>query len=151
MRMKWLIFVFGAMACWGMYGPVLHMGQGALGGSAMRAMLCVGLAYFLIGVMIPGGIIMTGGDPGGFTTKGMIIASVAGVLGAVGALCITYAFRNQGLPIYVMPLVFGGAPVVNVVFSLIKNPPKSAPSPWLYAGFILVAVGASMILRYKPS
>ena len=39
-------------------------------------------------------------------------------LGAIGAVFIIYAFRSGGLPTYVMPLVFGGAPVVNVLFSM---------------------------------
>ena len=39
-------------------------------------------------------------------------------LGALGAVFIIYAFRAGGLPAYVMPLVFGGAPVVNVLFTM---------------------------------
>jgi hypothetical protein len=50
-----------------------------------------------------------------------------------------------------MPLVFGGAPLVNVLFSMWLHPPKVAPNPLLYAGFLLVAVGASMVLYFKPA
>ncbi len=51
--MTWLAFVAVSIVCWGLYGPVLHSGQVALGVSPMRALLCVGLAYFLIGILIP--------------------------------------------------------------------------------------------------
>ena len=33
-----------------------------------------------------------------------------------------------------MPLVFGGAPIVNVLYSMITSPPKTAPNPMLYLG-----------------
>jgi hypothetical protein len=50
-----------------------------------------------------------------------------------------------------MPLVFGGAPLVNVVVSIAMHPPKTAPNPLLYLGFLLTAAGAGMVLYYKPS
>ncbi len=52
---------------------------------------------------------------------------------------------------YVMALVFGGAPLVNVVVSAMMHPPKQAPSPMLYAGYLLAAVGAGLVLRYRPT
>jgi hypothetical protein len=63
---------------------------------------------------------------------------------------IIYAFRAGGLPTYVMPLVFGGAPVVNVLFSMYLHPPKVAPNPMLWVGMALVAIGASLVLYFKP-
>ena len=50
--MLWIIFALGAALAWGLYGPVLHQGQVQLG-SPLRALLCVGAAYFLIGVLVP--------------------------------------------------------------------------------------------------
>ncbi len=70
--------------------------------------------------------------------------------GAVGAVCIIYAFGAGGLPTYVMPLVFAGAPVVNVVVSMAMHPPKTAPNPLLYVGFLLASFGAGMVLYFKP-
>ena len=64
---------------------------------------------------------------------------------------IIYAFKSGGLPNYVMPLVFGGAPLVNVLVSMWMHPPKSAPSPLLYLGFLLASAGAGLVLYYKPS
>ncbi len=146
----WFACVVATIFCWGLYGPMLHTGQGALGSSPMRAMLCVGLAYFLIGVVIPGGILTFQGEEGAFSTKGVSIAGFAGILGALGALGIIYAFQFGGKPFYVMPLVFGGAPLVNIIVSMVQHPPKTAPSPWLFVGFALAATGAFLVLRFKP-
>src|SRR6185436_15482858 len=49
--MGWVIFVAGAVLSWGAYGALLHMGQTQLG-NPLKALLCVGVAYFLIGVII---------------------------------------------------------------------------------------------------
>jgi hypothetical protein len=148
--MVWTLFVLGAVISWGMYGPILHKGQVQLG-NPLRALLCVGIAYFLIGVLVPVITLSAQGSLKGFNTDGMLSAGLGGALGALGAVCIIWAFRSGGLPTYVMPLVFGGAPLVNVLFSMWLHPPKVAPNPLLYAGFLLVAVGASMVLYFKPA
>ena len=69
-------------------------------------------------------------------------ATLGGALGAVGAAFIIWAFKAGGLPTYVMPLVFAGAPLVNVLVSTMAHPPKTAPNPLLYLGFVLAAAGA---------
>ena len=147
--MNWLLFVLGAVVSWGMYGPMLHKGQIALG-NPLRALLCVGVAYFLIGVLVPVLMLASQGQLGGFNVSGSITATVAGALGALGAVCIILAFRAGGLPTYVMPLVFGGAPLVNVLYTMYIHPPKVAPNPLLYLGFLITAVGAGMVLYFKP-
>ncbi|HEY0079628.1 MAG TPA: hypothetical protein VGB73_13525 [Pyrinomonadaceae bacterium] len=147
--MVWIIFAIGAALAWGLYGPALHQGQLQLG-SPMRALLCVGLAYFLIGVLVPLVFLWQQGELHGFTLKGSAAATMGGALGAIGAVCIIFAFRSGGLPTYVMPLVFAGAPLVNVLFSMWLHPPRSAPSPLLYVGFLLAAAGAGMVLYFKP-
>lgn len=147
--MTWIIFVVGAILSWGIYGPALHTGQVQLA-NPLRALLCVGVAYFLIGVIVPVAALSAQGGLGGFTASGSMWATTAGALGALGAVCIIYAFRAGGLPTYVMPLVFGGAPLVNVVVSMALHPPKAAPHPLLYVGFLLAAGGAGLVLYYKP-
>jgi hypothetical protein len=147
--MNWLLFVLGAVLSWGMYGPILHKGQVALG-NPLRALLCVGVAYFLIGVLVPVLMLAAQGQLGGFNLAGSVTATIAGALGALGAVCIILAFRAGGLPTYVMPLVFGGAPLVNVLVSMAIHPPRTQPSPLLYLGFLLAATGAYMVLRFKP-
>lgn len=148
--MLWIVFALGAALAWGLYGPVLHNGQVALG-SPMRALLCVGVAYFLVGVLVPVIFLSSQGQLNGFTMKGSVAATLGGTLGAAGAVCIIFAFRSGGLPTYVMPLVFAGAPLVNVLFSMVLHPPKTAPNPLLYLGFVLAASGAGLVLYFKPA
>ena len=64
--MLWVLFALGAVLSWGMYGPMLHQGQVALG-NPLRALLCVGVAYFLIGVLVPIGSLSASGELSGFT------------------------------------------------------------------------------------
>jgi drug/metabolite transporter (DMT)-like permease len=148
--MVWMIFALGAVLSWGVYGVALHKGQTILR-NPMMALLCVGVAYFLIGVLVPVVALTGQGGITGFSAGGAIWAGLGGALGAIGAVCIIYAFKNGGLPNYVMPLVFGGAPVINVLVSMAVHPPKTAPNPMLYLGFLLAVVGAGMVLYYKPS
>lgn len=148
--MLWIIFAIFAALSWGFYGPALHKGQVELG-NPLRALLCVGVAYFLIGVIVPVIGLSFQGQLGGFTTKGSIGATAAGGLGAAGAIFIIMAFKSGGLPNYVMPLVFGGAPLVNVLFSMYLHPPKESPSPMLYLGYLLASVGAGLVLYFKPA
>ena len=42
------------------------------------------------------------------------------------------------------------SPLVNVLFSMVLHPPKQAPNPLLYLGFVLAAAGAGMVLYFKP-
>ena len=51
-RMGWVLFVAGAVLSWGIYGSMLADGQMQLG-SPLKALLCVGAAYFLVGVIVP--------------------------------------------------------------------------------------------------
>src|SRR5437762_12876071 len=116
------LLLFGAIAltvvCWGMYGRVLQSVQ--LGMStiphvpaSLRPFVCVGLAYFLIGVIVPAVWLHYYGEKGEWTISGLVWSLAGGAMGALGALGIILAFKFGGQPIYVMPLVFGGAPVVN--------------------------------------
>ncbi len=148
--MMWIIFAFGAVLCWGMYGPILHKGQTQLG-SPMKSLLCVGLAYFLVGVLVPLGMLMPQGQLSGFNQGGTINALIGGALGALGAVCIIFAFRSGGLPNYVMPLVFGGAPLINVLVSMWMHPPSTPPNPLLYAGYVMAALGGGVVLYFKPA
>ena len=148
--MGWVIFVAGAVLSWGAYGALLFEGQVRLG-NPLKALLCVGVAYFLIGVLVPLAGLTSQGALSGFSTAGLVTATIAGALGAIGAGCIIWAFKAGGLPFYVMPLVFGGAPIVNVLLAMMIHPPKSAPNPMLYVGFLLASIGAAMVLYFKPA
>ncbi len=148
--MVWMIFVAGAVLAWGSYGVLLHQGQAELG-NPLKALLCVGVSYFLIGIIVPVTTLGASGGLSGFSKKGLMIALAAGALGATGAACIIWAFRSGGLPIYVMPLVFGGAPIVNVALAMAVHPPKSAIHPMLYLGFVLASIGAALVLYFRPT
>src|SRR5918994_3803341 len=137
--MTCVVFVAGAGLSWGVYGAMLHQGQMRLG-NPLKALLCVGVAYFLVGVILPVVGLSAQGSLSDFPTNGVITATIAGALGAAGAGCIIYSFRFGGLPVYVMPLVFGGAPIVNVLVSMIIHPPKQPLNPMLFVGFALASV-----------
>jgi len=149
--MLWVAFALGAALSWGVYGAMLHNGQVKLG-NPLRALLCVGLAYFLIGVLVPAAGLWSQGQLGaqGFNLAGTTTATLAGALGAVGAVCIIWAFKVGGLPLYVMPLVFGGAPLINALVTMLIHPPRTTPNPLFFLGYILVIAGASLVLYFKP-
>ena len=67
--MVWIIYVMGAVLAWGLYGPALHKGQTLLG-NPLKALLCVGVAYFLIGVLVPVAGLSSQGGLAGFRTGG---------------------------------------------------------------------------------
>jgi hypothetical protein len=140
--------------CWGCYGPVLHKGQLKMGGSRLRPFLCVGLAYFAIAVIVPLVVLSLVSEPGRWTGSGSLWALGAGAFGAIGALGIIMAFNFGGRPIYVMPLVFGGAPVVNTFASILKSFLRSgAVGEFRFAfvlSLLLVIVGAVLVLVFSP-
>jgi len=83
--MTWAWFVAGAVLSWGVYGAMLARGQMQLG-NPMKALLCVGLAYFLVGVLVPVAALMGQGGVSGFNSSGAINATIGGILGALGAI-----------------------------------------------------------------
>lgn len=149
-----LIFVALTVICWGLYGPVLHEGQMALGAegkrSLLRSYICVGIAYFLIAVLVPSIILYTKGEKGNWTLGGFIWSFAAGAIGALGALGIILAFKFRGEPTYVMPLVFGFAPVVNTFCTMFFSRTFKEASALFYTGVLIVAIGAAGVLILKP-
>ena len=153
--MKELLLIFGGIAltvlCWGVYGPVLHQGQLRLGENPLKPLICVGVAYFLVAIVVPTVFLASRGDlVGDWKVGGIIWSMIAGSAGALGALGIIIALSSGGNPVYVMPIVFGCAPVVNVLFVVLWSRSMERPSPLFYAGLILVAVGAAVVLIFKP-
>jgi len=141
-----------AVLCWGSYGPFLHIGQTKMGGSRLRPFCCVGIAYFLIAVMIPVVVLESSGmhQTSGYTFWGMIGSILAGTCGALGALGIILAFTFGGKPIFVMPLVFGFAPVINTIGSIIEKG-KFESLNGMFAGSLLLGIlGAVTVLLNAP-
>ena len=151
-----LVFVILTFCCWGVYGPVLHLGQEALGDgpkqlSSLRPFICVGIAYFLIAVVYPLFVLQTKGESGSWSAGGIIWSFIAGLVGAIGALGIILAFKFGGKPVYVMPLVFGLAPVVNTFVTMTMAGTFKQAKPIFFVGIVLAALGAAGVLRFKPA
>ena len=145
-----LASIFVAMLCWGVYGPVLHEGQSHMGGSSLRPFICVGLAYFLIAVVAPIVFLRLKPEAGQWSTTGILWSLVAGAVGAIGALGVILALKFRGSPVYVMPLVFGSAPVVNTFLTMYWSKSFRQISPTFISGLILVIVGAVTVLVFRP-
>lgn len=146
-----VFFSIGLTAfCWGSYGPILHRGQAKMGGSRLRPFLCVGLAYFVLAVVLPIVLLPTFPEPGGITWGGAVWSLLAGTAGAIGALGIIYAFNFGGRPMIVMPLVFGGAPVINTLTEMATKSWYGQISQWFFASLALVILGAVTVLVCAP-
>lgn len=146
-----LMFTAMTFVSWGVYGPILHHGAEALDHDSMRAFVGVGLAYFMIAVLIPFGVLKKSGETGRWTASGTIYSVVAGAVGAIGALGIILALGYGGRTVYVMPLVFGFAPVVNTLVTAYLSKTFNQISPVFLAGIAAAALGAAGVLVFKPS
>ena len=82
--MAWVVFVAGAVLSWGAYGAFLGLGTAQLQ-NPLKALLCVGVAYFLIGVIIPVVGLSAQRSLSAFNSNGLVTATIAGALGAAGA------------------------------------------------------------------
>jgi drug/metabolite transporter (DMT)-like permease len=166
----WLIFVALAGLAWGTYVPFIFYGGNQLGGdrgARLMAILCVGVAYFVLAVLVPLILFFSGTKWPELTTNGVIFSSLAGVAGAVGAICVIFATQSAvgaakgaGLPpasykIYIAPLIFGLAPVINTLVSSFWHPEKvpsfhfESPGWKLWLGIVLVGLGAALVLFSK--
>ena len=88
------------------------------------------------------------------------LASLSGAAGAVGALCVIFAtFEFKGPRLYVAPVIFALAPVINTVVALFWHPTAAAPATFgppdppphwtLYVGIVAAGLGAGMVLYAK--
>ena len=146
-----MLSIATTMVCWGSYGVTLHKGQAAMGNSRLRPFLCVGLAYFAIAVVIPFLILAVSPEASTFANvRGTLWSTAAGAAGALGALGIIMAFNFGGKPVFVMPLVYGGAPVVATLVSTAVAGLWGHIGPMFLAGLILVIAGAVMVLVFAP-
>src|SRR5262249_16102769 len=95
-----------------------------------------------------------------------VLPSLAGVAGAVGAICVIFATksaiaagRGSGVnyKLYIAPLIFGLAPVINTVVSSFWHPERGKPYDFhfvmpgwkLWVGILLVGLGAALVLFAK--
>jgi drug/metabolite transporter (DMT)-like permease len=173
-KYEWLFYVALAGLSWGVYVPVIFYGGIELGGkpnARLMAILCVGVAYFLIGVVFPLVMFLTEQyPPPQVNAPGLVFSGLAGVAGAVGAVCVIFASQSAiaagtaaGNPaafrVFIAPLIFGLAPVINVLVSSIWHPEKGdwmrffveLPGWQLWVGIIFVGLGAGLVLYSKEA
>jgi drug/metabolite transporter (DMT)-like permease len=176
-KYEWIMYVALAGLAWGTYVPIIFYGGNELGAgkpgvnARLMAVLCVGAAYFVIGVIFPLIAFLTGWQPWPeVNTTGLAFSGLAGVAGAVGAICVIFATKaaveagmaqtppdRNAFKVYIAPLIFGLAPIINVLVSMLWHPQVNDPfhfsweSPhWLlWVGIVLVGLGAGLVLYSK--
>ena len=162
MNIKWtvLAFVAGAALSWGVYVPLVHDAASRFG-SNLRAFLMVGIAYFLVAVLVPCFFIFIKGDP---TQKGspnwgsssVTYGLLAGIAGAAGALCVIFAAKEAGsmAPLIVAPMVFAGAPIINTIASVTifaHGKKFESFSGSFYIGLFVAIAGMLLVMFNKPN
>jgi hypothetical protein len=147
--MGWVLFVAGAVLSWASTACCCTRGRPA--GNPLKALLCVGVAYFLIGVLVPVGALSAQGGLSQLQQRGLIDRDDRRRARRDRRRVHHLRLPFGGLPLYVMPLVFGGAPIVNVFFSMMLHPPKNPVNPMLYVGLVFASVGAAMVLYFRPA
>jgi uncharacterized membrane protein len=158
---KWLVvllFVAGAALSWGVYVPLVH-GAAVKLQSNLRAFLFVGVAYFLVAVLVPMLLIFvmkydpTAREAPNFKAVPILWGILAGVAGALGALFVIFAATKAGPggAIYVAPLVFAGAPIVNTFATIYYFHRVETTPDWrFFLGLGFAVVGAAMVMLFKP-
>ncbi len=174
MNIPWWGYVILAGLAWGTYVPIIAFGGLEFGGKSnarLAAILCVGLAYFVLAVLFPMILFVSGQEvQPTIKTSAVVFSSLAGVAGAIGAMCVVFATSasvqaatSAGLPptaykVYIAPLIFGLAPVINTLLSTVWHPsPKTGwnnfhfemPNIYLLIGIVLVGLGAALVLYSK--
>jgi hypothetical protein len=174
--MPWWGYVLLAGLAWGTYVPLIFYGgtelttrPGTIGGR-LASILCVGVAYFVLAVVIPVALMLTREDAKPeWRLTGLVFSALAGAAGAIGAICVIFASKAavdqaklDGLDpasyrIYIAPLIFALAPLINTLLSLIWHPQPG--NPWHFAwetpgwklptGILLAAVGTFLVLLSK--
>lgn len=154
--MAWLAFAMITVVCFGSYGALLHTGQICMkdkDNGRYKAFLFVGVAYFIVAVLAPLGLLLGMGSDFQFTGEGAGLSLIAGACGAIGAFGILLAFGAKGVPVVVMSIVFSGAPIINAIASMIAHPPEggiAATSPFFFLGILVAATGGCLVTLYKP-
>jgi hypothetical protein len=99
-NIPWWGYVILAGLAWGTYVPIIFYGgtelttkPGTIGGR-LASILCVGIAYFILGVVVPV-ILMSLRDDAkpDWKMNGLVFSALAGVAGAVGAICVIFASK----------------------------------------------------------
>ncbi|HEY2784809.1 MAG TPA: hypothetical protein VGJ05_07520 [Fimbriiglobus sp.] len=187
MTIPWWGYVIGAGLAWGTYVPLVFFGGSVLSqvnaagapigmGGRLASILCVGVAYFLLAVVVPVVLMAVRDDATPqWKTTGLVFSALAGVAGAIGAICVIFAskaamaagaevkklnpdFDVSSYRILIAPMIFSLAPIINTLVSFVWHPKAGEPlrfvmpemPGWkLLAGILLVAVGTFLVLYSK--
>jgi hypothetical protein len=177
-NIPWWGYVILAGFAWGCYVPIIFYGgtelttkPGTIGGR-LASILCVGVAYCVLGVVIPLLLMSLRGEeaqPDWKKTYGLVFSGMAGVAGALGAICVIFASKAAvdqakldgvdpaSYRIYIAPLIFSLAPAINTVLSLLWHPKAGDPFNFQFdvpgwklpAGILFVALGTFLVLMSK--
>ena len=153
----WILFALLTVASWGLYGVLLHSGQVSMGdpvNGRYKAFFWVGIAYFLIAVLAPAGMLLAAKASWSMPGKAIGLSLIAGVVGAIGAFGVLLAFGAKGHPAAVMSIIFAGAPIVNAFVAMTIHPPAGgwAKLDWRFLlGILLAATGGLLVSLYKPA
>jgi hypothetical protein len=172
--MSWQTYALMTVLFWGVYGVLLHMGRGFMPGvtppspeganAGLKAFLMVCGAYAITGV-IAIAVLKARGSAFTFTSTSISWSLVAGLAGALGAFTLVLALGAAATPLKlgggglgaaaagaVMPIVFGGAPIVNAIVSMLKQGSsfKSLPLPFIL-GILLAASGGFLVAKFAPT
>ena len=126
----WMLFAFLTVACWGLYGIFLHAGQVEMKdpvSGRYKAFFWVGIAYFLIAVLAPAGVLFAQGADWNMPGKGVWLSLVAVKHTAAGIAATIMAT----VPVLVLPLV--------IVFYRERVSPRAA------AGAIVAVAGVALL------
>ncbi|QDS93274.1 hypothetical protein FF011L_20360 [Roseimaritima multifibrata] len=144
-----------AALCWGMYGPTLtHARSPNREWGPFKPYLFIGIAYLVIAI-IGGAVMMKYVFNDNFDYSGKYVPAMkwgflAGCLGALGALGLTFSLTKAGgSPSYVMPIIFGGAVSINALASYFSHSGHSI-NPLMWVGMALVAVGICLTAGFAP-
>lgn len=170
--MTWLQYALMTVFFWGIYGVLLHLGRSFMpmgpetGNAGLKAFLMVCVAYGVIGIAAYG-VLKGRGSNMAFGMTGISWSLVAGLAGAAGAFTLVLALGAAGTPlalggggygaaaaVAVMPIVFGGAPLVNALVTILKSPPDGgikSISPLFYLGMVLAVSGVVLAVKTAPA
>ena len=153
-RRPWLLFSLIKVGALGIYGILLHASRIAMADPTQaryKTLFFAGIGYSLVAIVGSAAILKFRGIQWRFPTKGMVLATLAGVASATTALGILLAFEGQGTPAVVMTILFTGAQLINAVLSLAIDTPQAGGLRWQFlVGFQLVILGICMVAIYRP-
>lgn len=171
---SWLLFAFLTVLSWGVYGILLHLGRSGMPGmnppgpeaanAGLKAFLWVGVAYFVVAIIGPAVVLKMRGSDWSFSGGGISWSFIAGSAGAIGAFTLILALGAAAMPVAkggggfgpfaaaaVMPIVFGGAPVVNALVSMVLHRPEGGIKAPFILGIILAASGGFLVAKFAPT